>query len=85
MSRPDPDSRYGWSRMLKRSSAAAYLDMSEKAFEREVANGRLPQPVMLGGSNHWCRNAMDKALDRITGADPLPDYLRDFEARYPKT
>lgn len=68
--------------MLRRSSAAAYLDMSEKAFEREVANGRLPQPVMLGGSKHWCRNAMDKALDQLTGAEPVPDYLREFEARY---
>ncbi|MGC1269942.1 MAG: hypothetical protein WA842_05015 [Croceibacterium sp.] len=68
--------------MLKRSSAAAYLDMSEKAFEREVANGRLPQPIILGGRNHWCRNAIDKALDQLTGADPVPEYRRELEARY---
>lgn len=72
----------GWPRMLKRATAAAYCDMSVAAFEREIVAGRLPTPVMLGGREHWCKNALDKALDQLTGAAPLPDYLAEFEARY---
>lgn len=71
-----------WPRMMRKATAARYCDLSEAAFEREINAGRLPCPVKLGNREHWCRNALDKALDRITGAEPLPDYLRDFEARY---
>lgn len=71
-----------WPRMMRRATAARYCDMSIAAFEREMLSGRLPMPVLLGGREHWCIKALDKALDQITGAAPIPDYLADFEARY---
>ena len=73
-----------WPRAMKRATAAAYCDMSESAFEREVLAGRLPMPTTLGGRDHWCKNALDKALDVITGAaqDNEPDYRREHREKY---
>lgn len=56
-----------WPRMLRRASAAAYLDLSPAEFEREVAAGRLPQPVKLGNSEHWSAAAIDAAVACLTG------------------
>jgi hypothetical protein len=38
-----------WPAMMKRKTAAAYCDMSEAAFEREILAGRLPGGVTFGG------------------------------------
>ncbi|MGE8143091.1 hypothetical protein ACQKOE_14035 [Novosphingobium sp. NPDC080210] len=74
--------------MLKRQTAAQYCDMSVGAFEREIVAGRLPSPVMLGGREHWCKNALDKALDRIAGNiatdGPEPTYRQQLRQRYEK-
>lgn len=83
MRNPRDEDRYGWSRMLRRSKAAAYLDMSEAAFQKEVDRGTIPEPVELDGGKRWCRHAIDKAIDRLTGADAVPGYLKEFNARYP--
>jgi len=69
MARAIPD----WPRMMKRGLATLYCDLSATAFEREIATGRLPQPIMLGGEEHWCRRDLDGALDRITGSG-APDW-----------
>lgn len=71
-----------WPRMLKRDKAAAYCDLSVAAFEREIVAGRLPAGVMLGGREHWCKNALDRALDQLTGAQNVPDYRRKLQDRY---
>lgn len=73
-----------WPRTMKRARAAAYCDLSESAFEREVLEGRLPQPVKLGNRDHWCKNALDAALDHITGQgqDNEPDYVREMREKY---
>lgn len=55
-------------RMMKRTTAAAYCDLSIATFEREINAGRLPSPVILGNREHWCRNALDRALDQLTAA-----------------
>ena len=65
-----------WPRMMKRSLAAIYCDLASAAFEREVAAGRLPMPVKLGGEDHWCRHDLDGALDRLTGAG-APDWRKE--------
>lgn len=62
-----------WPRMLKRSYAALYCDLTVTAFEREVSTGRLPMPVMLGGEESWSRIQIDEALDRLTG-EKVPDW-----------
>jgi predicted DNA-binding transcriptional regulator AlpA len=71
-----------WPAMMKRLKAAAYLDMSEAAFEREVTAGRLPAAVSLGGRDHWSRRAIDAAIARLTGDGDVPDYRQDLRNRY---
>lgn len=66
-----------WPQAMKRKTAAAYLDMSEAAFEREVFQGRLPASFVLGGREHWLRDAIDRALDHLSGSHKVePDYRR---------
>lgn len=75
--------RARWPGMMKRATAAEYLDTSEAAFEREVLAGRLPTPIMLGGREHWSKDAIDKAVAALTaGGEAVPEYLREFNARY---
>lgn len=71
-----------WPRMMKRATAARYCDLSEAAFEREITAGRLPSSVKLGGREHWCRKALDRALDNLTGGGDVPDYRRELLERY---
>jgi predicted DNA-binding transcriptional regulator AlpA len=59
--------------MMKRGTAALYCDLSVAEFEREVASGRLPMPVVLGNSEHWSRVAIDDMLNRLAG-DGEPDW-----------
>lgn len=54
-------------RMMRRQTAAAYLDLSIPEFEREVTAGRLPMPVRLGNNEHWSRAAIDDAVARLSG------------------
>lgn len=56
-----------WPAMMLRKTAAAYLDMSEAAFEREVASGALPMPVFLGRKPHWHREQVDQHLADMSG------------------
>lgn len=57
-----------WPRMMKRATAAAFCDLSEAEFEREVAAGRLPMPVKLGNTDHWSHQHLDDAIQRLSGA-----------------
>lgn len=63
--------------LMLRRTAAAYCDVSEVAFEREVAVGRLPQPVLFGGKEHWDRRAIEAAIDALTGG------VKDWRAESP--
>lgn len=56
-----------WPAMMKRPLAARYCDLSAAEFEREVNAGRLPNPIMLGNSEHWSRRKLDEALDALHG------------------
>lgn len=51
-----------WPQAMKRKTAAAYCDLTETAFAQEVSSRRLPQPAILGGQEHWHRQAIDEAL-----------------------
>lgn len=70
-----------WPEMMTRKTAAEYCDLSEPAFEREVAAGRLPIGVTFGGREHWRRAALDKALDVLTGDAAVPSYRRELQDR----
>jgi len=73
---------YGWPAAMKRATAAAYLDISIASFEREIVSGRMPGPFILGGREHWSKQALDAALDRLSGNDFLPVYLRKLYGKY---
>lgn len=66
--------------LMLRKTAAKYLDMSEAAFEREVFAGRLPAPLMIGGRDHWRKDAIDAAIARLDGYDPT-DPMEQLKAR----
>lgn len=51
-----------WPALMRRRTAAEYLDMSEAAFEREVLAGRLPAALMFGGRDHWRKAELDRAI-----------------------
>lgn len=59
--------------MMRRGTAALYCDLSVAEFEREVAGGRLPQPVKFGNSEHWSRPDIDEMLNRLTN-DTTPNW-----------
>lgn len=56
-----------WPAMMRRSLAARYCDLSVAEFEREIAEGRLPNPVKLGRSEHWSKPKLDEALEKLAG------------------
>jgi len=64
-------------RLMTRKTACTYCDISAAAFEREVVAGKLPQPVVFGGRDHWDRKAIDAALDALTGV------ANDWRSRSP--
>lgn len=58
---------HAWPRMMRRATAAAYCDLTEAGFEREVAADRLPPPVLLDNKEHWSRVSLDERLAQIAG------------------
>lgn len=56
-------------RMMTKARAAHYCDLSEADFAREVAAGRLPEPIALGSKPHWSRRDLDTWLDRLAQGD----------------
>ncbi|WP_068089186.1 hypothetical protein [Novosphingobium rosa] len=69
-----------WPAMMRRSTAAAYLDLSEVSFTKEIAAGRMPTGIILGGREHWRRDAIDAAINNLS-APQVPDHIRRFEER----
>lgn len=68
---------------MKRKTAAEYCDMTEAAFEREVFSGRFPASVLAGGREHWRKDALDAAIDRLSGeGSDVPAYRRKTMERY---
>lgn len=75
-----------WPAMMKRQTAAEYCDMSVAAFEREIIAGRLPAGIMFGNREHWSKDALDAAFERLAGGsnEEVPEYRRKAMARYGK-
>jgi len=72
-----------WPAMMRRRTASEYLELSEAAFEREVVAGRLPAAIVLGGRDHWSKDAIDAAINHLTGSGQgVPDYRRKTQERY---
>jgi predicted DNA-binding transcriptional regulator AlpA len=69
-------------RLLRQKEAAEYCGLSIAAFERAITAGTIPMPIRLENNERWCVKALDKAIDRLSGAEPVPEYEREFENRY---
>ena len=52
-----------WPALLKRATLAKYLEVSLPSLEKELAGGRLPRPIMFGGTLHWRKSEVDKAIE----------------------
>ena len=68
-----------WPQTMRKANVASYLDMSEAAFLREVAAG-----FMLGGREHWRKDAIDAAIAVLNGEGNVPDYRRELQERHGK-
>jgi hypothetical protein len=66
--------------MMRRATAAAYLDISERSFIGEIAAGRLPSGIILGGREHWRKDAIDAAIENLN-VQQVPEHIRRFEER----
>lgn len=71
-----------WPYMMKVETAAQFCDLSRSAFLGEVAAGRLPSPVNLGGRDHWLQPALERALAMLAGEADTPDYRKKLQQRY---
>ena len=60
-------------RMMRRTTAAAYCDMTTAEFIRWAD---APMPVIIAGEERYSRPQLDAALDRLTG-DAMPDWRRN--------
>jgi hypothetical protein len=68
-------------RLLSRSQAAGYCNVSISTFSSWVRSGRLPPP--LSGTKRWDVKAIDFTLDAISGLHPRPETsaLDEWRAR----
>lgn len=63
-----------WPALMTAPMAAAFLSLSEADFNRGVAHGVLPAPLMVIGRTLWSRAALERFCDasapRTTSAIP---------------
>ena len=53
-------------RLINRSAAAAYVDVSPTLFDEMVKDRRMPRPKLLGGRRKaWDVRALDAAIDAL--------------------
>ena len=57
-----------WPGLMKQGTAAAYCDMTINEFERAVASGALPMPILVNGAERRSRAAIDERVTGLSGA-----------------
>ena len=77
----DEAARHKLPRLLSRSQAATYCNVSVSTFSNWVRSGKLPPP--LPGTRRWDVKAIDFALDAMSGLQPKPETsaLDEWRAR----
>ena len=63
-------------RLLAAPSAAAYLGMSARTFDKHWRSGKLPQPHRVGRRLLWDRELLNHFVDELSGLPkekPLPE------------
>lgn len=53
MNKPSRITVAAWPGLMSLDIAAAYCCFSEREFKKAVANGDLPQPVLIDGKERW--------------------------------
>lgn len=71
-----------WPRLMRRGTAAVYLDMTPTEFDREVMSGRLPMPVKIGNHEHWSRVQLDQHIAALYGEGGGEDDWRKRQPAY---
>lgn len=56
-----------WPRMMRRSTAALYCDLTPSEFDKAVATGELPMPATVAGVKLWSKTNLDDNLSSIAG------------------
>ncbi|AWJ86303.1 hypothetical protein TSH58p_22545 (plasmid) [Azospirillum sp. TSH58] len=72
-----------WPRMLSREQAAAYLGVSDRMFDQEVAAGIWPRGIPRGTGKRltWDRHLIDRFADALSGLDEGGAYEDDLAIR----
>lgn len=65
----------GWPAMMRRVTAAAYLDMSEAELERGVISGQIPMPIKIIDRERWSRHHIDEAV-RLATSEVTADWRK---------
>jgi predicted DNA-binding transcriptional regulator AlpA len=60
-------------RAMRADRAAAYLSMSRSAFLQLVNEGKLPQPIRIGGMVLWDRLTLDVAFEELAAVEDRPN------------
>ena len=62
-----------WPRLMMADLACRYVSFSRNGFLGRVGE-TWPEPIRLGGKVLWDKNALDEAVDRLSGGtEPLVD------------
>lgn len=59
-------------RLLDAATAAAFLGIGERAFDKQWRSGSVPAPHRLGRRLLWDRRLLDQFVDRLSGLSNPP-------------
>jgi len=54
-------------RVFSRAEAASYVSASVGYFDKLIRLGKMPQALPLPGVKRWDKNALDRAIDALSG------------------
>ena len=70
-----------WPGFMLKTTLAKYLQVCPATITNELLLGRLPEPITLGGRDHWSKEEVDAMLRRRVAGVVEEDFEADFAAR----
>lgn len=64
-------------RLLGQRTAATYLGIGERTFEKQWRAGDMPQPHRIGRRILWDRKLLDRWADEVSGLEQKPNFFGD--------